>query len=131
MQQNKPYDGPPSTFVNVKRVKIGEQDSKGREKYAFTLGLTNDQSGTEINTCDQLINALLPLQGKQVNLVFHVGEAQSADGRSFPTAFLRVTEMIPKSAGGGQTRFVPKTATPNRAADVKARAAKIQADFKG
>lgn len=107
--QQKQYDGPPSTFVNLKRVKLGEKDSKGKDKYAFTFGTTTDRDGNTINTADQLIAALIPYQGKQVNLCFHVGEVESAQGRTFPSGYVRVTEMIPKDvAAGGKTAFVPK-----------------------
>ncbi len=127
--QNKQYDGPPSTFVNVKRVKAGEQDDKGREKTVLTFGLQTDRNGNEVNTCDQLIEALEQYRGKQVNIDIRVGEAESAQGRKFPTAFVRIYEMIPKDAQAGRVAFVPKK--PSRTDDVKARAAKIQQDFKG
>jgi hypothetical protein len=127
--QTKQYDGPPSTFVNVKRVKQ-ETDDKGRERTQITLGTyTDSRTGVERNSLNELIEALLVLQDKQVNLDIRVEMKESSDGRKFPSAFLRVTEMIPKNAGGGKTAFVPKT--QGRASDVKARAAKIQQDFKG
>lgn len=128
MGNDKKYDGPPSTFVNLKRIKVGEKDGAGRDKYSFVFGLTKDQQGNEVNTCDQLIHALTALQGKQVNLTFHVGEAQSPDGRTFPTGFARVTEMIPKDQLRGQTQFVPKTSS--RIDKVKEQAAKLQQQFK-
>lgn len=126
MQQKKAYDGPPSTFVNVKRVKTGE-DSKGRDTVTVTFGLTKGKDDVEVNTLDALIDALLPLQGKQANLTIHMQEVQSNDGRTFLSAFARVTEMIPRGAGGGgKTQFVPKT---SKADQVRARSQKIQADF--
>lgn len=133
MSQQKTYDGPPSTFVNVKRVKEG-QDSKGRDTLTVTFGLTTDQSGAEINTLDALIDALTTLQGKQANITIHLEDKQSSDGRTFKSAFARVTEMIPRGAPGGmpsKAQYVPKAASASRTEAVKAQAAKIRNDFQG
>lgn len=120
------YDKP-ATFVNVKRVRQ-ETDNKGREQTVLTFGLTKDKNGNEINTADQLIAALLPYQGKQVNLDVRIEEKTSAQGRKFPSAFVRVVEMIPKDAGGGGTAtFVPKS--QSRTDGIKAAAKKIQQTF--
>lgn len=124
-EQNKQYDGPPSTFVNTKRVRLGE-DSKGRQTTTVTFGLTKNRDGVEINSADSLREALNALEGKQVNLTIHVEEKVSDQGRKFPSAFVRVTEMIPKDAGGGgRTQYVPKAskaeATANRTNEIRAK----------
>lgn len=108
MSQQKTYDGPPSTFVNVKRVKTGE-DSKGRNTLTATFGLTKGRDGAEVNTLDTLIDALTALRGKQANITIHMEEKEvEGTGRSFLSAFARVTEMIPRDAGGGKTAYVSK-----------------------
>ena len=122
--QQKQYDGPPSTFVNVKRIKQGKDD-KGRDKLVLTVGLNRDGR----NDLDTLIDALTALRGKQANLDIRVSETQGADGRTFPTAFIRVVDMVPKSEGAGKTTFVPKNQA--RANNVKASAQKIRQDFGG
>jgi hypothetical protein len=128
-QQNKQYDGPPSTFVNVKRVKKGE-DSKGRETLTVCFGLTKSKDGNEVNTLPDLVSALgiLAAEGKQANITIHMEEKQSADGYAFTSAFARVTEMIPKGQGGGagRTQFVPKASKGQTAA---ASAANVRAQF--
>lgn len=126
--QTQQYDKP-ATFVNVKRVRQ-ETDSKGREQTVLTFGLTKDKNGNEINTADQLIAALLPYQGKQVNLDVRIEEKTSQQGRKFPSAFVRVVEMIPKDQGGGGTpTYVPKG--QSRSETLKAKASKLQQDFEG
>lgn len=123
-QQNRQYDGPHSTFVSVKRVKEGE-DAKGRRQTVVTIGL--DKEGN--NHLDTLIDTLTALRGKQVNLDIRVEDKDAGNGRSFPSAFLRVTEMIPKDAGGGgRVAYVPKQ---SKADEIKAKTAKIQQSFKG
>ncbi len=120
------YDKP-ATFVNVKRVRQ-ETDSKGRDQTVLTFGLTTDKNGNEVNTADALIAALLPYQGKQVNLDIRIEEKTSQQGRKFPSAFVRVVEMIPKDQGGGTTtaQYVPK---PTRAQSVAATAEKLKKQF--
>lgn len=105
---NGQYDTP-ATFVNVKRVRQA-QDSKGREQLVLTFGLTKGRNGEEINTADALIDALEQYRGKQVNLDVRIEEKDSGNGRTFPSAFVRVVEMIPKGQGGGtgRTQFVSK-----------------------
>ena len=126
MSNNTKYDGPPSTFVNVKRVKEG-QDSKGRNTLTVTFGTKTDKNGVEVNTLDQLIDALTALRGKQANITLHLEDVQTDRGTTFKTAFARVTEMIPRGAtGGGKAQFVPKQ---SRANTVKARAAQINQEF--
>ena len=124
MSQNQQYSQP-ATFVGTKRVRVGEKDSKGRDKTTLTFGIQS-RDGQEINTLDQLIEALLPLRGKQANLTVYIEEKQTQNGRTFPSAFVRVTEMIPREQGGGRTQFVPKSKP-----DVKAQAASIRAKFAG
>lgn len=124
----KQYDGPPSKFVNVKRVKQGE-DSKGRETLTVTFGLTKTQDGVEVNTLNTLIDALTELQGKQANITIHMEEKQTDNGRSFLSAFARVTEMIPKSQG--TTTYVPKAQGPSRTEAIKDNAEKIRKNFGG
>lgn len=125
--QTKQYDGPPSTFVNVKRVKQ-ETDDKGRDKVVLTFGTYTDKNDVERNSLNELIDALLVLQGKQANLDVRIEMREAQSGAKYPSAFVRVTEMIPRAQG--QTQFVAKGST-SRTTDVKARAAKIQQDFKG
>lgn len=121
---NPQYDGPPSTFVNVKRVKQ-EKDTKGRDKVQITLGTYTDKAGVERNSLNELIDVLLTLQGKQANFDIRIEMKESSSGAKFPSAFLRVAEMVPR--GAGSVQFTPKA---SRSDDVKARAAKIQATFK-
>lgn len=126
MSEAKTYDLP-ATFVNVKRVKSGEKDSKGRDVVKLTFGTGEDRQGNATNGCDQLIAALEQYRGKQVNLDIRIGEAE-ANGRKFPTAFVRVVEMIPKDdarSGAVRTEFVPKVskteATKQRSEDIRAK----------
>lgn len=107
MSNQQQYDLP-ATFVNVKRVKV-DKDSKGRDQVKLTFGLTKDKNGQEVNSADQLIEALEQYRGKQVNFDIRIGEAESG-GRTFPTAFVRIVEMIPKDAQapGTKTAWVPK-----------------------
>lgn len=110
--QNKQYDGPPSTFVNLKRVKQGE-DSKGRQTVTATFGLTKDKDGNEVNTLLPLAEAIndLASQGKQANLTIHFEEKDGGQGRTFLSGFARITEMVPRGANGGgagKTAYVPK-----------------------
>lgn len=123
-QDNKTTYDLPATFVNVKRVKV-DKDSKGRDQVKLTFGLQEDfKTKQEINTCDQLIEALLPYKGKQVNLDVRIGEAES-NGRKFPTAFVRVVEMIPNSAQT-TTVYTPKT---SKIDETKARSEEIRHKF--
>lgn len=122
----KQYDTP-ATFVNVKRVRK-ETDTKGREQTVFTFGLSTDRSGNTINGLDQLLAALTPYAGKQVNLDFRVEEKTSGQGRKFPSAFVRIVEMIPKDQQQAKTQYVPKTST--KADAVKANAARLAEQFK-
>ena len=126
-QPAQQYDKP-ATFVSVKRVRTGEKDSKGRDRTVLTFGLGKDPQGNEINGLDALIAALLPYQGKQVNFAVHLEEKTTPQGRKFPSAFVKITEMIPKDAGGGgQTQFVPKNQTRNQS--IRATAEKIKQTF--
>jgi hypothetical protein len=115
--------------VNVKRVKQ-EKDAKNRDKVKLTFGTYTDKNGTERNSLQELINALLELTGEgksgQANLDIRIEMKTSDRGSQFPSAFVMVTEMVPKATG--ETRFVPKT---SRAADVKARSQEIAKAFKG
>ncbi len=116
----------PATFVNVKRVRT-EIDKKNRQQTVFTFGLGTDKQGNPTNGLDQLIDALTPYRGKQINLDFRV-EEKEVNGRKFPSAFVRVVEMIPKDQQT-TTTYVPKTSS--KAEQVKAQAAKLQQQFKG
>lgn len=128
MSEQKQYDKP-MTFVNTKRVRVGDKTAKGADKTTLTFGLTKDfKTGAEVNTLDMLIDALLPYQGRQVNLTVFQEEKES-NGRKFPTAYVGITEMIPKDEGGGpqgggRGGFVPKV--QNKTADIKARAEAIR-----
>ncbi len=127
-EQQKQYDTP-ATFVNVKRVRV-EKDSKGRDQTVFTFGLGKDRQGNPINGLDQLLAALTPYAGKQVNLDFRVEEKTSEQGRTFPSAFVRIVEMIPKDQAplGKTVQYAPKTSS--KADQVKANAARLAEQFK-
>lgn len=116
----------PATFVNVKRVRQ-ETDTKGREQTVLTFGLLQDKNGNTVNSADQLIAALIPYQGKQVNFDIRIEEKTSAQGRKFPSAFVRIVEMIPKDQATGKTEYVSKTTS--RAAQVAATAEKLKKQF--
>lgn len=124
--EQKIYDTP-ATFVNVKRVRT-EKDTKGRDQYVFTFGLGNDKQGNQINGLDQLIAALETYRGKQVNLDFRVEEKTAESGRTFPSAFCRIVEMIPKDQQTTKATFVPKNQTKTQA--LQAKAAKLAEQFK-
>ncbi len=130
MSDQQQYDKP-ATFVNVKRVRVDEKDAKGRDRTTITFGLGTDRQGNPTNGLDALIAALLPYQGKQVNLTIYTEEKTSAQGRKFPSAFVKVTEMIPKdqqtTAPAGKSQFVPKTQDRNQA--VKNKAEEIRNSF--
>lgn len=114
-QEQKQYDKP-MTFVNTKRVRTGDKTAKGADKTTLTFGLMKDfKTGAEVNSLDQLIDALLPYQGKQVNMSVFIQEKES-NGRVFPTAYIGITEMIPKDQGVSTPRFVPKASTAQNAA---------------
>lgn len=127
MNNNNQQYNTPATFVNVKRVRIGEQDSKGREKTVLTFGLVKGKDGEETNSLDALIAALLPYQGKQVNFSIHMEEKES-NGRTFPSAFVKITEMIPKGqeAGATKTVYTPKV---SKGEATKARSEQIRNSF--
>lgn len=120
---NQQYDTP-ATFVNVKRVLQGK-DAKDRDQVKLTFGLTRDREGNEINTCDQLIEALEQYRGKQVNFDIRIGEAES-NGRKFPTAFVRIVEMIPKDGPATKTVYVPKA---SKAEATKSKSEEIRNKF--
>lgn len=124
--QQQQYDTP-ATFVNVKRVRQ-ETDKKGRAQTVLTFGLTKDKNGNEVNTADELIAALSQYAGKQVNLDIRIEEKEGQNGRTFPSAFVRIVEMIPKDqGGGGKTAFVPKNQTKTQA--LKEKAERLKQDF--
>ena len=128
MSNETKYDKP-MTFVNTKRVRTGDKTAKGAEKTTLTFGLMKDfKTGQEVNTADALIEALLPYQGKQINVTVFLEEKES-NGRKFPSAYVGITEMIPKDQAVGQAQFVPKT--NSRAQTVKENAEKIRAQFGG
>lgn len=108
MSQQQQYSTP-ATFVNVKRVRTGDKDSKGRDKTVLTFGL-QERDGVTSNTLQDLVTALLPYAeaGKQVNMSIHIEEKQGPTGK-FPSAFVKITEMIPKAQQAGKTQYVPKT----------------------
>lgn len=122
--QNQEYA--PATFVNVKRVKT-ETDAKGRDRTVLTLG--PDNKGTDgVKALADALNAYVA-EGKQVNLDIRTEMKEAQNGSKFPSAFIRVTEMVPRGAGAGApgattTRFVPKAKT-----DVKAQSAAIRSKF--
>ena len=127
--EQPPQYNTPATFVDVKRVRTGDKDSKGRDKTVLTFGLINreteDGSTFQKNSLDDLIAALQQYQGKQVNFSIHMEEKTSSQGSKFKSAFVKITEMIPKDQAQAKTAFVPK----NRQAAVKATAERIQKEF--
>jgi hypothetical protein len=63
-------------------------------------------------------------------VTFHIEEKTANSGLKFPSAFVKITEMIPKNAeGGGKTQYVPKT--QSKAANLKAKAEEIRNNFSG
>ncbi len=125
--QQQQYDTP-ATFVNVKRVRK-ELDTKKREQVVFTFGLGKDKQGNEVNGADQLIAALEQYRGKQVNLDFRIEEKTSEQGRTFPSAFCRIVEMIPKDQQQGKATYVPKN--QSKAQNLQDKANKLAEQFKG
>lgn len=126
MSTQRQYDKP-MTFVNTKRVRAGDKTQTGKDKTTLTFGLMKDfKTGEEVNTADQLIAALLPYQGKQINLIVFQEEKEH-NGRKFLTASVGITEMIPKDQQQGQSQFVPKS--QSRTDSVKAKAAEISNKF--
>ncbi len=124
--ENKVYDKP-MTFVNAKRVRTGDKTAKGANKTTVTFGLVNDfKTGAEVNTADQLITALEQYRGKQVNLMIFV-EDKEHDGRKFQSAYVGVTEMIPKDQTQGKATFVPKNQTT--AAKIEAKSKQLAEQF--
>lgn len=113
-------DFQPSVLIGAKRVKQ-EKDKSERDRIVLTL---------DVEQTKLLAAALgeLAAAGKQTNIDTRIGEAESENGRKFPTAFSIVKEMIPKSAGGGATTFKPKN---TRAQNVKADADRIRAEVEG
>ncbi len=117
----------PATFVNVKRVRLGDKDSKGRDKMTLTFGLGSDRAGNEVNNLNSLIAALEQYRDKQVNFTIHTEEKEDPQSkRKFPSAFIKITEMIPKDQQQGKVAFVPKA---DKKANVQANAAKIREQF--
>ncbi len=125
-EEKKQYDKP-MTFVNAKRIRTGDKTTKGADKTTVTFGLMNDfKTNQEVNTADQLIAALEQYRGKQINLVIYVQDKEH-EGRKFQSAFVGVTEMIPKDQQQGKTAFVPKN--QSRSNDIKAKADSIRTQF--
>lgn len=118
---NNQGDYPPSTLVGAKRVRSGEKDSKGRERVVLTF----DAEQTALLAAEFSKYAA---EGKQVNFDTRIGEAESANGRKFPTAFTIVKEMIPKDAGGATANYKPKA---SRADQLKAQAEKLRSNVEG
>ncbi len=126
MSEQKVYDKP-MTFVNAKRIRTGDKTAKGANKTTVTFGLVNDfKTGVEVNTADQLIAALEQYRGKQVNIMLFV-EDKEHDGRKFQSAYVGVTEMIPKDQQPGKATFVPKSS--QTAAKIEAKAKQLAEQF--
>lgn len=119
----------PSTLVNVKRVRqeTGKGKSGDQEATVLTFGIYEDFRTKETkNSLDELIDALLPYKGKQVNFDIRVSEKTGAGGKTFPTAFVIVKEMIPRGdtpSVGVKTTYTAKTSS--RQTDIKNQAAKF------
>lgn len=130
-QEQRQYDKP-MTFVKTKRVRTGDVTAKGAEKTVLTFGLVkNFKTGAEENTLDILLEALEQYRGKQVNLTVFL-EQKEKDGRTFPSAYIGITEMIPKSEGGGPGGSQPRqqyVAKPSKGATAAEGAAKIRQQF--
>lgn len=109
------------SIVGAKRVRKDEQDIKGRDKIVLTFG--PDKKGRD--GAKELAKAISELAeaGKQINFDIRIGEAEGAGGRTFPTAFVLIKEMIPKSEGGGQVGFAK---TESRQDAMKAQAEKVR-----
>lgn len=119
-EQNK------GTLVGTKRIRKDEQDLKGRDKIVLTFG--PDKKGRD--SAKELAAAINELvdAGKQINFDIRIGEAEGAGGRSFPTAFVIVKEMVPLSAGGGQVTYEKKE---SRQDAMKAKAEKVRQAVEG
>jgi hypothetical protein len=115
MNQKKSYDGPPSHFVNAKRVST-QTDKNGREYTKLTFGIYETKSG-QVNTLDELLDVLEQYRGRQVNIEVRT---ESQDN-GYDRAYVRVTEMIPKNSG--QAKFTPKTSS--KQANIRQQASKF------
>jgi len=113
-------------IVGAKRIRKDEVDVKGREKIVLTFG--PDSRGIDgAKALAAAINELADA-GKQINFDIRIGEAESARGTKFPTAFVLVKEMVPKDAGGGQVSYQAKQ---SRQDSIKEKAAKVKAAVEG
>jgi hypothetical protein len=105
----------PSTLVNVKRVRKGTEKkgkNQDQDQLVITFGLYEDfTTGVTRNSLDELIETLLPYQGKQVNLDIRVSQKQSKSGKKFDTAFVIVKEMIPKEQTQGRATYTTKASS--------------------
>lgn len=114
------------TIVGAKRVRKDEKDTKGREKFVLTFG--PDSRGIDgAQALADAINSLVA-EGKQINFDVRIGESTSANGRSFPTAFVIVKEMVPKDQASAQVTYAKK---PSRQDSLKAKADKVRASIEG
>lgn len=114
------------TIVGAKRIRKDEVDVKGREKIVLTFG-PDSQGRDGAKALANAINELVS-EGKQINFDIRIGEAESARGTKFPTAFVLVKEMVPKDAGGGQVSYQKKE---SRQDSIKAKAEKVRKAVEG
>lgn len=114
------------TIVGAKRIRKDEVDVKGRDKIVLTFG--PDSRGVDgAKALADAINELVS-EGKQINFDIRIGEAESARGTKFPTAFVLVKEMIPKDAGVSQTTYVKKE---SKQESLQKKADKVRAAVEG
>lgn len=106
-------------IVNVKRVKSGEQDKKGRERVELVFG--PDKKGQD--GLSDLIKALQAVaEGESAKIDIRIGENEGPRGK-FPTAFVLVSQVLPFGSPMATQQFVAKQDTTSK---MKATAAKIR-----
>lgn len=94
------------TIINVSRTnELIDAKERKRLEFVFNSNAT-DLNGNPRNEVDELIGALTALRGKKVKLDFRVEEKTAKSGKKFPTAFLLVKEVVPKTEG--TTTYAPK-----------------------
>lgn len=109
---SQPQQETKSVIIGVSRT--NEQiDAKGRRRFDFTFSPTEER-GDQVQA---LINALVALKGKKVKLDFRIEERTASNGSTFPTSFVMVREVQPKTAG--TYKAVPKSNAAERAAKVR------------
>lgn len=117
---------PQSTLVGAKRIRKDETDVKGRDKIVLTFG--PDSKGRDgAKALAAAINELADA-GKQINFDIRIGEQETDRGVKFPTAFVLIKEMVPKSQGGVQATYSKKE---SREDAMKAKAEQVRKAVEG